>query len=76
MGQLIHGVASTYREDPGPVVEASATGIELRENGSALKISQGPLRPIAVSVSAQGSASARYVDAETGQVTITSVYVQ
>jgi hypothetical protein len=24
----------------------------------------------------QGSASARYVDADTGQVTITSVYVQ
>jgi hypothetical protein len=76
MGQLIHGAPSGYREETGPVVEASSTGIELRENGSALKISQGALRPVAVSVSAQGSASARYVDADTGQVTITSVYVQ
>jgi hypothetical protein len=76
MGQLIHGVSSGYHEEPGPVVEASSAGIELRENGNALKISQGALRPVAVSVSAQGSASARYVDADTGQVTITSVYVQ
>jgi hypothetical protein len=75
MGQLLHG-RNAPLEDRGPVVEASSTGIELRENGGALKISQGALRPVAVSVSALGSASARYVDADTGQVTITSVYVQ
>jgi hypothetical protein len=75
MGQLLHGRNAPV-EDRGPVVEASSSGIELRENGGALKISQGALRPVAVSVSAQGSASARYVDADTGQVTITSVYVQ
>jgi hypothetical protein len=63
-------------DDAGPVAEASPTGIELRENGGAVRISQGDLRPVNVSVSAQGSASARYVDADTGQVVITSVYVQ
>jgi hypothetical protein len=63
-------------EERGPVVSASSSGIELRENGSALAVSQGAARPVAVSVSMQGSASARYVDADTGQVTITSVYVQ
>jgi len=63
-------------DERGPMVAVSASGIELRENGSALGVSQGPARPIAVSVSAQGSASARYVDADTGQITITSVYVQ
>jgi hypothetical protein len=63
-------------EERGPVVSASSSGIELRENGSALAVSQGTARPVAVSVSMQGSASARYVDADTGQVTITSVYVQ
>ena len=36
----------------------------------------GQERPVSVSVSVQGSASARYVDADTGQVTITSVYAQ
>jgi hypothetical protein len=75
MGQLFHGRSSPV-EERGPVVEASSTGIELRENGGLLKISQGALRPVAVSVSGQGSASARYVDTDTGQVTITSVYVQ
>ena len=63
-------------DERGPVVSASSSGIELRENGSALGVSQGTARPVAVSVSMQGSASARYVDADTGQVTITSVYVQ
>jgi hypothetical protein len=63
-------------DDAGPVAEASPTGIELRENGGAVRISQGDLRPVNVSVSTQGSASARYVDADTGQVVITSVYVQ
>ncbi len=76
MRQLVGGRSHAPIEEMGPVVEASATGIELRENGGALKISQGTLRPVAVSVSAQGSASANYVDADTGQMTITSVYVQ
>lgn len=63
-------------EDRGMVVEASSAGIELRENGSMLGVTQGASRPLAVSISAQGSASARYVDADTGQITITSVYAQ
>jgi hypothetical protein len=63
-------------EERGPVVEATSSGIELRENGSSLGVSQGAARPLAVSVSVQGSASARYVDSDTGQMTITSVYAQ
>jgi anti-sigma factor RsiW len=79
MSQLLRGrgaLEGQAGDDAGPVAEASPTGIELRENGGALRISQGDLRPVDVSVSAQGSASARYVDADTGQVVITSVYVQ
>jgi hypothetical protein len=63
-------------DDRGPVVDVTASGIALQENGSSLAVSQGSARPLAVSVNVQGSASARYVDAETGQMTITSVYVQ
>jgi hypothetical protein len=63
-------------DERGPFIEVSASGISVRENGSALGVSQSGVRPAAVSVSVQGSASARYVDADTGQVTITSVYVQ
>src|SRR5262249_30504460 len=76
VSSIWRGRSAGTREERGPVVAASASGIELRENGSALAVSQGTARPVAVSVSLQGSASARYVDADTGQVTITSVYVQ
>ena len=58
------------------MVEATPSGIALYENGSSLGVSQGNAEPVNVSVSAPGSASARYVDADTGQMTITSVYVQ
>jgi anti-sigma factor RsiW len=71
-----HGRGAGMADEHGPVVAVSASGIELRENGSALAVSQGAARPVAVSVSMQGSASASYVDTDTGQVTITSVYVQ
>ena len=63
-------------EEQGPLVEISATGIQLRENGGALGVSQGLARPVSVTLSAQGAARARYLDQETGQVTITSVYAQ
>ena len=63
-------------EERGMVVAASAAGIELRENGRTLGVTQQGSVPLAVSVSVQGSASARYADADTGQITITSVYVQ
>jgi hypothetical protein len=63
-------------EDSGPLVEVSAAGIQLRENGGALGVSQGLARPVSVTLSVQGAARARYLDQETGQVTITSVYAQ
>lgn len=63
-------------DDRGTVVVANSSGIELRENGNMLGVTQGAARPLAVSLSAQGSASARYIDADTGQITITSVYAQ
>lgn len=62
--------------DRGPVVEASSSGVELRVNGVVVSIPQAPTRPVAITVSAPGSASARYVDDDTGQMTISSVYVQ
>ena len=63
-------------DDRTPVVEASSSGISLRENGSSLVMSQAGARPVVVSVSLPGSASARFVDSDTGQVTVTSVYAQ
>lgn len=63
-------------EEHGAVVEASSDGIELRENGIPVSIPQAASRPLSITVSARGFASARYVDADTGQMTITGVYVQ
>lgn len=73
---LMRGHGGIALEEQGPTVEATAAGIELRENGGSMGMSQGSAQPVAVSLSVQGSARAHYVDAETGQVTITSVYVQ
>ncbi len=75
MKAVWHG-GSVAAPERGLIVEADSTGIELRENGSSLGVSQGSTQPLAVSVSVQGSASARYVNADTGQMTITSVYAQ
>ncbi|MDP8988809.1 MAG: hypothetical protein M3N41_01850 [Acidobacteriota bacterium] len=63
-------------EDAGPTVQVSAAGIQLQQNGGTLGMSQGQERPVSVSLSVQGSARARYIDADTGQVTITGVYAQ
>ena len=75
-----HGDRRTGRvrlqEERGPVVGASSSGVELLENGGRMGIDQSGLEPVMFSVSTQGSASARYVDQDTGQVTITATYVQ
>jgi hypothetical protein len=76
MTAVWHGHGSVMQEERGLVVEATPSGIELRENGGTLGVSQGTARPVSFSVSVQGSASASYVNADTGQMTITSVYAQ
>jgi len=47
-----------------------------QQNGGTLGMSQGQERPVNVTLSVQGSARARYIDADTGQITITGVYAQ
>jgi hypothetical protein len=55
-------------------IRTSATGLEVKENGSALILmhTRGQQAPIIVST--PGSLRARYVDQDTGQVTINNVY--
>ncbi|HTB10130.1 MAG TPA: hypothetical protein VK752_01090 [Bryobacteraceae bacterium] len=72
MHSVWHG-RSVMQEERGPVIEASSEGIELRKDGGALGVSQDSGKLVSVSVSTQGSASAHYVDQDTGQVTVTSV---
>jgi anti-sigma factor RsiW len=63
-------------DDASSLVRASAEGVEVRENGSAMSLTQTGARPVSVSLNTQGSARASYIDVDTGQVTITSVYAQ
>lgn len=70
------GRLSSPVEERGPVVGASPSGVVLVENGGRMGIDQSGLEPVMFSVSTQGTASARYVDQDTGQVTITATYVQ
>jgi len=79
IGRALRNMATGRRvpqEERGPVVGASSSGVEVLENGGRMGIEQSGLHPVMYSVSTQGSASARYVDQDTGQVTITAVYDQ
>jgi hypothetical protein len=76
MKAIVQPVRRGILADEGTLVEASAAGIEVRENGARLGVFRQGVRPATVSLSLQGTARARYVDSDTGQVTITSVYAQ
>jgi hypothetical protein len=79
LNRAVHSIwrgRAAMSDERGAVIEASSEGIELRKNGGSLGVSQDAARLMTVSVSTQGSASAHYVDQDTGQVTITSVYEQ
>jgi hypothetical protein len=63
-------------EDRGRIVAASFEGIESSENGNLVLGANMEEAPESVSVSLNGSASARYVNKDTGVVTIATVYGQ
>jgi hypothetical protein len=56
------------------VLEASRSSIQVRENGGTLSLMHPRSDGVTISVNMQGSAGARYVDSDTGQVTINRVY--
>jgi hypothetical protein len=62
--------------DAGVSLEATRAGIQVSENGSAMTVMNPGTQPPVVVVSTRGSLRARYVDDDTGQVTITNVYAQ
>lgn len=72
LGTMVRPAAATAGEDV--VLEASASAIEVKENGRAMSLMHPHSDGVTVSVSLQGSAGVRYVDAETGQVTTNKVY--
>jgi hypothetical protein len=61
---------------PRVVLSASPDGLEIRENGASLALVHDTGAHASVSVGAGGSLSARYIDEDTGQVTIHNVYAE
>jgi hypothetical protein len=57
----------------GISIEATQAGVELKQNGSAMTLRAPESQAVMLTVSAEGSVNARYVDSETGQVTINNV---
>lgn len=63
-------------EREGIVVQSTIDGIQVRQGGQALQLMHAGAQNVTYSVGAQGSMRARYVDPETGYVTINNVYVE
>jgi len=60
----------------GPLVQATENGIQVRAGDSAFRLMNAGAKAVTYSASADGSMGARYVDPQTGYVTINNVYVQ
>jgi hypothetical protein len=71
IGTVMHSAAAMPDE---ALVEASSSGIQVKENGRTLSLMQPRSDGATVSISMQGSAGVRFVDADTGQVTTNKVY--
>jgi len=60
----------------GTVLETTSGGIELRQGDRMLSLRHPEAGDVTFVVNTQGTLRARYIDSETGQVTIHNVYVQ
>jgi hypothetical protein len=59
-----------------PIVSTTPLGITVRSQGGTMTLLSPSSNPVSVTLSGASVVSASYVDAETGQVTITNVYGQ
>jgi hypothetical protein len=65
------------REGEGPLVlRSTGSGIAMEENGHSLALMHRPSEKVTLTGGTQGQLRARYVDDETGEVTIHHVYVE
>jgi hypothetical protein len=73
-GMVLEHPAPGAPKYDGVVVQTTANGIQVREGGQALRLLHSGAQNVQYSVGAHGSMRARYVDPETGYVTINNVY--
>jgi hypothetical protein len=62
--------------DAGPMVEATGYGIQMQSGGQTFGLTNGGAQKVTYLMDAQGSMGARYVDPDTGYLTINTVYAQ
>jgi hypothetical protein len=74
--QLPKPPAAELAHAQGIVLDSTESGVRLQEGEGALTLMNPGSNSVMVSVSMEGSLRARYVDSETGQVTINNVYAQ
>jgi hypothetical protein len=59
-----------------PMVQATVNGIQSRSGDQAFGLMHSGASSVTYTVGAQGTLGARYTDPETGNVTMTKVYVE
>ncbi len=75
-GMVLERPVPTAAREEGPLVQNTQNGIEVTAGGETLGLTNNGVQRVTYSLDAQGSMGARYVDPETGYVTINTVYVQ
>jgi hypothetical protein len=68
-------VTTAVAVDDGMVVQATSNSIQVKKGGQTLRL-MNPGKQVSYSSDAQGSMRARYVDPETGLVTINNIYAE
>ncbi len=67
---------AAVRESRGIILQTTSNGIEWNDGRQTLSLLHGGAENVTVTAGAQGSMRARYVDGETGYVTVNNVYAQ
>jgi anti-sigma factor RsiW len=75
-GLMLEGPAPMMAKSNEPMVQATANGIQRRSGDQAFGLMHSGALSVTYTVGAQGTLGARYTDPETGNVTMTKVYVE
>jgi hypothetical protein len=75
-GLMLEGPTPRMPRSNEPMVQATVNGIQSRSGDQAFGLMHSGASSVSYTVGAQGTLGARYTDPETGQVTMTKVYVE
>jgi hypothetical protein len=75
-GVMLEGPSPRIPRPTEPMVQATANGIQRRAGDTAFGLMHAGASSVTYTVGVQGTLGARYTDPETGNVTMTKVYVE